>query len=132
MVSMPLLRVPSGSGKGSLRSAYDMPWFRLLGYFPWLVWQIVLANIDVAKIILSPGLPIQPQLVSFRKNLPGPVAHLTLANSITLTPGTITIEMEGDKYLIHAINGSAAQSLAPEEGEGEMPQKVGVVFGEQY
>ena len=86
----------------------------------------------MAKLILSLGLPIQTPLVSFRKNLPGPVAHLTLANSITLTPGTITIEMEGDKYLIHAINGSAAQSLAPEEGEGEMPQKVGVVFGEQY
>ncbi|NLC38983.1 MAG: Na+/H+ antiporter subunit E [Clostridia bacterium] len=131
-VSMPLLRVPVSSKEDSpLRSAYDLPWLRLLGYFPWLVWQIVLANIDVAKIILNPRLPIQPQLVRFHKDLPGPVAHLTLANSITLTPGTITIEMEGGNYLVHAISDSAAESLAPKEGKGEMPQKVGLVFGEQ-
>jgi multicomponent Na+:H+ antiporter subunit E len=128
LVTRPLLLVPFNSGQDSCRPLYDLPWLKLMVYFPWLVWQIVLANLQVAGLILNPKLPIEPQLVSFRKKLPGPVAHLTLANSITLTPGTITIELEDDKYLVHAIGLDAAQSLAPEQGEGDMPYRVGVVF----
>ena len=126
LITRPLLMVPLGGGRKG--SVYNLPWLKLLAYFPWLLWQIVLSNIDVAKIILNPNLPIQPQLVKFRRKLPGPVAHLTLANSITLTPGTITVEIDGDEYLVHALHDGAAQSLAPEEGEGEMPLKVAWVF----
>jgi len=132
IITRPLLMLPSEPGKdNSLCYLYDLPWFRLMAYFPWLMWQIVVANLQVTSIILNPRLPIQPQLVSFRKKLPGPVAYLTLANSITLTPGTITVELEGNRYLVHAIGNEAAQSLVPEHGEGDMPYRVGVVFGER-
>ncbi|MDN5347295.1 MAG: multicomponent Na+:H+ antiporter subunit [Clostridia bacterium] len=129
LLTRPLLLVSIGSSKGILRSVYDLPWLRLMAYFPWLMWQIVLANLQVAAVIINPKMPIQPQLITFRKKLPGPVAYLTLANSITLTPGTITVDLEGDKYLVHALIGdAAAQSLAPEVGEGEMPYRVSWVF----
>ncbi len=130
LITQPLLQVPARADQGEGRSLYNLPWLRLAAYFPWLLWQIILANLQVTGIILNPRLPIQPQLVRFRKKLPGPVAYLTLANSITLTPGTITVELEDEQYLVHALGDAAARSLVPDEGEGEMPARVAMVFAE--
>jgi multicomponent Na+:H+ antiporter subunit E len=102
-----------------------MPWGRLLAYAPWLLVQVVLASLHVAQVVLSPKMPIRPRLVRFRADLPGEVAHLTLANSITLTPGTVTVDRHGDEYLIHALTDDTAGGLLG----GDMQRRVGRVFG---
>jgi len=79
--------------------------------------------------VLTPGLPISPRLVRFRCGLDHTVAHLTLANSITLTPGTVTLDCDaaGD-YVIHAISKEAGDALTPAKGEGQMQRRVRALF----
>jgi multicomponent Na+:H+ antiporter subunit E len=101
-----------------------LPWGRILAYTPWLLWQIVLSSVQVARVVLRPSLPIKPRLIRFRVDLPGEVAHLMLANSITLTPGTVTVDRDGSEYLIHALTDEATESLLA----GEMQKKVAKVF----
>jgi multicomponent Na+:H+ antiporter subunit E len=108
------------SGIGSLRL-----WF---GYGPWLVWQVVVASFQVAYVVLHPRLPIRPSLIRFRTPLPHGVARLALANSITLTPGTVTLDVRDDEYLIHALTAESAASLQPPEGEGAMRRRVAALF----
>lgn len=75
-------------------------------YFLTLVWEIVLANIAVIRIILSPKMEIQPCLVRFKTDLKSETNRVLLANSITLTPGTYTIDLNEDEYLVHALDTS--------------------------
>ena len=89
-------------------------------YWPWLVWQIILANIDVARRILSPGLPISPCVVTLHTSQKTELGKVIYANSITLTPGTVTMELEQDQVVVHALNQAAADDLA----EGAMDRKV--------
>ena len=98
---------------------------RLPGYVLWLLWQIVLANIHVLKLALLPSGPqeIRPRIVRFRTNLNTPFARFVFAQSITLTPGTVTVDIEGDEFVIHAISREAAEGLA-----GEMEQRVAHVY----
>jgi multicomponent Na+:H+ antiporter subunit E len=74
---------------------------RYLGYF---CVQLALSNLDVARRVISPALPINPGLVEVRTRLTSDLGRMLLANSITLTPGTITVEVEGDRLLIHWID----------------------------
>ena len=84
---------------------------RLFKYVPWLLWQIALANWDVALRVLGVR-PVDPQVVRFRPQLETDFGRVTLANSITLTPGTVTIEIEEDgAFLVHAIAPPAAEAL---------------------
>ncbi len=112
-----------GHKKGGMGDALAWP-----GYLLWLTWQIVISAVQVAKIVLQPRMPIDPKLVRFKRPLPNAFAHMTLANSITLTPGTVTVGLEGDEYEIHALTEDGADSLAPKTGEGEMPLKVAALF----
>ena len=64
---------------------------------------LVKANISMAILVLSPGLPVKPAIVRIKTRLKNPVARLLLANSITLTPGTLTVEMEGPWLYIHWV-----------------------------
>jgi multicomponent Na+:H+ antiporter subunit E len=68
------------------------------------LFELIKSNFDVAKRVLSPSLPINPGIISVRTKLTDPVARMLLANAITLTPGTFTIEMEGDTFFIHWID----------------------------
>lgn len=87
------------------------PYVRIFGairYLPWLVWEILKANYDVIKACLKADLDISPALVRVKTTCKSDLAKVTFANSITLTPGTVTIEVEGDKLLVHALyEGSA-------------------------
>lgn len=74
---------------------------RYLGYF--LV-QLALSNLDMARRVLSPALPLNPGLVEVRTGLQSELGRMLLANSITLTPGTLTVDVEGDRLLIHWID----------------------------
>jgi multicomponent Na+:H+ antiporter subunit E len=97
---------------------------RLLAYIPWLVWAIIKANIQIAIIILKPSLPIDPIILQFSTNLSKNVSLVTLANSITLTPGTLTVDMKNKTYVIHCLVREAAGDLE----SGLMQNKVGAVF----
>jgi multicomponent Na+:H+ antiporter subunit E len=77
---------------------------RAIAYVPILFWEIIRANFDVAYRVLSPRLPINPGIVVIKTGLTSDVAKLILANSITLTPGTFTLDVEDDKLLIHWID----------------------------
>jgi len=69
-----------------------------------LFWEIIKANFDVAYRVLHPKIPIKPGIVVVRTSLESDIGKLILANSITLTPGTFTLDVIGDKLLIHWIN----------------------------
>ena len=73
-------------------------------YIPYLIYYIILANFDVAYRVLNPDLPITPGIVKVKTTLESEMAKTILANSITLTPGTLTVEIDGDNYYIHWIN----------------------------
>lgn len=72
-------------------------------YVPWLMKEIFIANLAVAKIILDPKLPISPSMVLFHGSQKTDVGKALYANSITLTPGTITTGIEGQAFEIHAL-----------------------------
>lgn len=103
--------------------------FRLLLYIPWELWQIVLANFDVAYRVLHPKMPIDPRIIEFETTLRSDFALVTMANSITLTPGTITIlvDPEKGKFWVHAIAKSPADALLVDK---TMQTKVAEVYGE--
>lgn len=89
---------------------------RFAAYTGWLAIEIVKANLDVARRILSPGrLPIAPRIIRVRASQQTEVGRVIYANSITLTPGTISIDLEGDEILIHALHAEAAAGV--ETGE---------------
>ncbi|GMR12746.1 MAG: Na+/H+ antiporter subunit E [Gemmatimonadota bacterium] len=76
---------------------------RILAYLPWLLLEILKANIAVARIILDPALPISPIIVHFRASQETDLGRTIYANSITLTPGTITTGVDGSELEIHAL-----------------------------
>ncbi len=77
-------------------------WFLL--YIPYFLWYVLLANLDVAYRVLHPELPIKPGIVRFKTTLKTHLAQTVLANSITLTPGTMTVDIIDQDMYIHWIN----------------------------
>ena len=98
---------------------------RILFYWPWLLWQIVKSSIDVAKIILDPALPISPTLISIKLPQRTDLGQVIYANSITLTPGTVTTYLSGGAIDVHALTQAAADDLL----EGEMSRRVSHLEG---
>lgn len=84
-------------------------------YFPWLIWEVVKAAWSVTKVILNPALPISPTMTRVKATQKTSVGLATYANSITLTPGTITTGVSGNVLTVHAIVGDGATDL---EGGG--------------
>lgn len=76
----------------------------LLAYIPYLLKAIIAANIDVARRVVNPSLPIRPGIVKVRTTLDSPLGRLFLTSSITLTPGTLTVETAGRELYIHWID----------------------------
>lgn len=81
-------------------------------YFIVLVGAIFKSNWDVARIVLSPRLNISPGFVKFRTKVKKPLNRVILANSITLTPGTLTVDVEEDHFIVHAITRTHAEDVA--------------------
>jgi multicomponent Na+:H+ antiporter subunit E len=97
-------------------------------YVPYLLWEVAKANVAIAAIVLHPRLPIDPKLVSYRTTLDGELALTTLANSVTLTPGTLTVDVDAEtgELLVHTLTeGSRADLL-----EGSLERAVQFVFGD--
>ncbi len=97
--------------------------FRLAGYSVWLVYQIVLANIHLLKLSFIGQRALQPQIVRYECKLKSDFEKFLLANSITLTPGTVTMKIKGDTFYIHAISDVAAEGL-----DGEMEKRIAKCF----
>lgn len=84
----------------------------LLKYWPWLAWQILKSNWDVAKIILAPKLNIQPHTFDTQASQSTEVGLTLYANSITLTPGTVTVDMKAKGvFEIHALTNAAREGV---------------------
>lgn len=92
----------------------------MLTYIPWLLWQVLLSNIHVAKIVWSPGLQINPRRITVPLKTKTAFGAATYANSITLTPGTVTIEVNKHEILVHALSDETAEDLL----SGSMQDKV--------
>ena len=80
-------------------------------YFFVLLYGIIKANIIMVLLTLSPNPEIEPCIIKMHTPLKSQAARVTLANSITLTPGTITISLEGNELLVHALNHDIARGL---------------------
>jgi multicomponent Na+:H+ antiporter subunit E len=111
-----------GAGlRGRLRATWA-----LVRYLVWLVWNVLKANVEVAAMILHPRLPIRPRLLRFRTTLKDDVARVLVANSITLTPGTVTVDLQDGEYLVHAIHPASTKAIT----EAELQNVVAPIFGE--
>jgi len=82
--------------------------------------ELVKSNLDVARRIISPSLPINPGIVKFKTKLTSEYAKMVLANSITLTPGTLSLDIIDDTFYIHWID---VKTLDPEEVRMEIAEK---------
>jgi multicomponent Na+:H+ antiporter subunit E len=85
--------------------------FWLAGYILKLLIDIVIANFQVAAIVLNPRMPIEPNLVNLEVDINKVTGRVLLANSITLTPGTLTIMAEDKKFLVHALTHRSGEGL---------------------
>lgn len=94
--------------------------WRALGYWPWLLKEIAKSAWEVSRIIVHPALPISPTLVRAKTSQKTAVGVVTYANSITLTPGTISIDVKPDEILVHALTRDGAAGLLA----GEMDRRV--------
>ena len=99
---------------------------RFIGYAFWLLWEIVLANVHVFKLAMTKQgeEEMSPRVVKLKTKLKSDFAKFVYANSITLTPGTITIQINGNEYLVHAISEMVEKDLK----SGEMERRVAAVF----
>jgi len=98
---------------------------RALAYLPWFVLEVAKANLDVARRILHPRLPISPCVFPVRPSQRSDLGRVLYANSITMTPGTVSILVRHDAITVHAIARTVARSL---EG-GEMDARVSTLEG---
>ena len=94
--------------------------WRALTYMPWLMIEIIKANFDVAKRVLSPSLPVTPTLLRVKASQTTDLGQVIYANSITLTPGTISVDVANNEILVHALSREGAESLL----EGIMDKRV--------
>ncbi|KAF0179664.1 MAG: multicomponent Na+:H+ antiporter subunit E [Nitrospirae bacterium] len=99
---------------------------RFIAYLPWLLWQVVLSNVDMVRRTLHPGLPISPVVFKIKNIYKTEMAMVILANSITLTPGTVTIDVNREEFIIHAVSQDAADSII----SGGMQSRVKKIEGE--
>ena len=99
-------------------------WFAMLMYLPWLTGRILKSGMHVCRLILSPALPISPQFIQHTTKLRSDGELVVLGNSITLTPGTITVEVAPGKLVVHAIDDASATDL----NDGVLEAKIDRIF----
>ena len=98
----------------------------LLRYIPWLLWAIIKANIDVVRRIVHPRLPIAPRVIRVAASQKTHLGQVMYANSITLTPGTVTIETDDGTIDVHALTSESAEDVR----SGDMDRRVTDMEGE--
>jgi multicomponent Na+:H+ antiporter subunit E len=132
MISCALVAFISGDllfADQSLKKNHLLQIVRFLRYLPWLLYQIVLANLHVAFLVLHPKMysKINPHIIRFKVKLKSDMALTTFANSITLTPGTITVLIHEGQFYVHSLDQKVADDLLT----GEMEQRVSGIYQEE-
>ncbi len=94
--------------------------FRLAAYWAWLIKEIVMSSLEVARVVLSPRLPISCRFIELRATSQNTVDQVILANSITLTPGTLTLDLHEGVLKVHTLTQEGADALIA----GEMDRRV--------
>jgi len=102
-------------------------WLRIILYLPWLFYKIVQSSLQLTKLILHPALPIAPQLISVETKLRHHAAVVLLGNSITLTPGTITAEIDRNNLVVHAMD----KVLSDDIESKDMESKIADMFKDE-
>lgn len=99
-------------------------WGNILLYLPWLFFKIVQSSLHLSKLILHPALPINPRLIRVETKLRHDAAVVLLGNSITLTPGTITAEVDHHSLIVHAMDEISAKDVT----SGRIESKIAEIF----
>lgn len=102
----------------------DLRFGRAVYYFFWIILQIVKAGVHVLIVITRPTMPIKTTMLHFRADLPSAHAKMILGNSITLTPGTLTVDIKGDQFIVHALDEKSMAGILNDE----MPREVLKLF----
>jgi multicomponent Na+:H+ antiporter subunit E len=89
-------------------------------YWPWLTVEIIKSSFDVARRVLSPSLPISPTVFELEASQKTTVGRVVYANSITLTPGTVTLDVDGQRLRVHALSRDTVEQMYA----GEMDRRV--------
>ena len=115
------------------RAPSSVKWYfsatlKFLLYLPWLAYQIVISNVHVVYLVLHPKMPIDPTLVEFETTLVSERAQVMLAQSITLTPGTVTVDASDGRLMIHCLSRNTRQGIV----DGVLQKRVAKVFGEPW
>lgn len=105
----------------------NFPLLRFLTFVPWQAWQIVVSNFRVMKVVLEPQSKIRPSFVERDPLVKGERAMTLLGCAITLTPGTLTVEMDDGRMLIHALDDVSADDIE----QDVMAHRVAGVFSQQ-
>ena len=109
---------------GEHSDALKLSLVRLTYYIPWLLWQIVVASLHVAYVVLHPKCPVDPALLRFKTRLGNSSSKVILGNSITLTPGTITLDIQRDEFLVHSLMDISSTGII----DGTMPGEVAKLY----
>ena len=124
-----------------LAAAFAVAWFntdrsvsrfpilrlRIVWYFLWLLGRIFQSGFHLSVLILHPALPIDPKMISYRTKLREEAGIVLMGNSITLTPGTITVEVNSQDLVVHAMDDKSADDVTSRRLE----QQVAGLFGEK-
>ena len=105
---------------GDARAGVRLRWLRVARYAPWLLGRILLANLDVARRVLRPEMRLAPLVLRVPARQRSELGRVLFANSITLTPGTVSVRLSGGEVEVHALTREAAAALE----EGEMGRRV--------
>lgn len=113
--------------------AYEQPLvsvqtFGLICYFPWLIKEIIKSNISVILYILNPKISISPQIVKVKSTQVSELAYIAYANSITLTPGTVSINIDDDEIEVHSLSKEGVDFLM----EGQMNERIRTIDNKKY
>ncbi len=93
---------------------------RHFSYWSWLAKEIFKANLDVAKVVLAPNMKLSPRILRVPTSQSSELGTVIYANSITLTPGTVSVDIEGDEIIVHALTQELMDALT----EGDMDKRV--------
>lgn len=109
-----------------LKKKYFRTAREFIGYLPWLIKETIVANFQIAKIVLSPSLKIDPVMVEFTSTVKTDLGLTILANSITITPGTVTVDIQdGRVFLIHALSKEHEEAVLSLEIEKKVLKIIG-------
>lgn len=88
---------------------------RAIAYVPYFLWKMVEANVKLALIVINPALPVHPSIVKGTSRLASGEGKLFLTSSITLTPGTLTVDVDGEEVYVHCVTAGKSEEEQPEE-----------------